>query len=164
MAMTLKPWWKNSRGEWYVVVQAALFLLLVLGPRTLPGVPEANAPSSQLGPVTAGILFLAGVILAAAGALNLGRNLTPLPRPKENTTLVVTGAYRLVRHPIYSGITFMAFGWAVWRHSWLTAGYALLLFAFFDIKSRREERWLEEKFSEYAAYRRRVRKLIPFVY
>ena len=94
----------------------------------------------------------------------MGKNLTPLPRPKENATLVVSGAYRLVRHPIYSGITFMAFGWGLWLHSWLTIGYALLLFAFFDIKSRREERWLEEKFPEYAVYRKRVRKLVPFVY
>ena len=77
---------------------------------------------------------------------------------------MVTGAYSLVRHPIYSGIIFMALGWAAWRHSWATAGYVLLLFAFFDVKSRREERWLGEKFHEYGAYRQRVRKLIPFVY
>ena len=109
-------------------------------------------------------MFLAGILLAATGAVKLGKNLTPLPRPKENATLVVTGAYGLVRHPIYSGITFIAFGWGLWLHSWLTICYALLLFAFFDIKSRREERWLEEKFTGYAAYKKRVRKLIPFVY
>jgi protein-S-isoprenylcysteine O-methyltransferase Ste14 len=96
--------------------------------------------------------------------VSLGHNLTPLPRPKDDATLVVTGAYRLVRHPIYSGLTAMAFGWGMWVHGWLTLGYALLLFAFFDLKSRREERWLMEKFPDYAAYQRRVRKLIPFVY
>jgi protein-S-isoprenylcysteine O-methyltransferase Ste14 len=52
----------------------------------------------------------------------------------------------------------------LWRHSWLTTAYALLLFIFFAIKSRREERLLEKKFPEYAAYRKRVRRLIPFVY
>ena len=81
-----------------------------------------------------------------------------------NATLVVAGAYRLVRHPIYSGLAAMAFGWGMWVHGWLTLGYALILFVFFDCKSRREERWLREKFPEYAAYQRRVRKLIPFVY
>jgi protein-S-isoprenylcysteine O-methyltransferase Ste14 len=159
-----KPWWKGSRGAWYLVVQAGLFLLLVFGPRTWQGVPEWGTPYMRLGSIGGGVLFLAGVLLAAIGAVNLGRNLTPLPQPKENGTLIVTGAYRFVRHPIYSGITFMAFGWGLWLHSWLTIGYALLLFAFFDIKSRREERWLVEKFPEYAAYRSRVRKLIPFVY
>ena len=162
--MSHKPWWKGSRGEWYLVVQAGLFLLLAFGPRTWQGLPEWGTPYMSLGSIGGGVLFLAGILLAATGAINLGRNLTPLPQPKENGTLIVTGAYRLVRHPIYSGITFVAFGWGLWLHSWLTIGYALLLFAFFDIKSRREERWLVEKFPEYAAYRNRVRKLIPFVY
>ena len=111
-----------------------------------------------------GVLFIAGILLGSNGAVNLGKNLTPLPLPKENATLITTGAYRFVRHPIYSGISFMAFGWGLWLHSWLTIGYALMLFAFFDIKSRLEERLLVEKFPEYAAYRKHVRKLLPFVY
>lgn len=109
-------------------------------------------------------MFLAGLLLAVTGVINLGRNLTPLPIPKENAPLIITGAYRFVRHPIYSGITFMAFGWGLWANSWLTIGYAGLLFIFFDIKSRYEERLLGEKFPQYCAYRKRVRKLLPFVY
>ena len=35
---------------------------------------------------------------------------------------------------------------------------------FFDIKSRREERWLMARFPAYASYRKRVRKLIPLIY
>jgi protein-S-isoprenylcysteine O-methyltransferase Ste14 len=158
------PWWKGERGEWYLAVQAGLFLLLAFGPRTFPGLPAWGATSARLCSLTGGILMAAGGLLAAAGAIGLGRNLTPLPQPKEKGTLIVTGAYRLVRHPIYSGITFMAFGWGSWLNSWLTIGYALVLFAFFDLKSRREERWLLEKFPDYAAYRQRVRKLIPFLY
>jgi protein-S-isoprenylcysteine O-methyltransferase Ste14 len=155
---------KSTRGEWYLVVQAGLFLLLAFGPRSCRGVTAWDAPYARIGSLCGGILFLAGSLLAATGAVNLGKNLTPLPRPKEHAALVVTGAYRLVRHPIYSGVTFMALGWGLWLQGWLTIGYALLLFAFFDIKSRREERWLEEKFPDYAAYRKRVRKLVPFVY
>jgi protein-S-isoprenylcysteine O-methyltransferase Ste14 len=164
VAVSDKPWWKGSRGEWYLIVQAGLFLLLAFGPRTWQGLPAWGPPYTWLGSLGGGVLFLVGILLAATGAVNLGRNLTPLPRPKEHATLIVTGAYRLVRHPIYSGITFIAIGWGLWLNSWLTIGYALLLFAFFDIKSRREERWLENKFPGYAAYRKRVRKLIPFVY
>ena len=162
--MADKPWWKGSRGEWYLVVQAGLFLLLAFGPRTCRGLPAWGPTSTWTGTLAGGVLFVAGSLLAAAGAGSLGRNLTPLPQPKENGTLIVTGAYRLVRHPIYSGITFMAVGWGLWRTSWPTIGYGLLLFVFFDIKTRREERLLEGKFPEYAAYRRRVRKLIPFIY
>ena len=39
-----------------------------------------------------------------------------------------------------------------------------VLFVFFDVKSRLEERWLTEKFAGYPEYRTRVKKLIPWVY
>ena len=58
----------------------------------------------------------------------------------------------------------MVCGWAGWIHGWLTVVYALGLLVFFDAKTRVEERWLKERFSSYAAYQKRVRKLIPFVY
>jgi protein-S-isoprenylcysteine O-methyltransferase Ste14 len=58
----------------------------------------------------------------------------------------------------------MAFGWALWIRSWFTIAYALALFVFIDLKARREERWLAEKFPEYAEYRRRVHKFVPFIY
>jgi protein-S-isoprenylcysteine O-methyltransferase Ste14 len=38
------------------------------------------------------------------------------------------------------------------------------LLVFFDLKARREERWLEEAYPGYGDYRRRVRKLVPFLY
>jgi protein-S-isoprenylcysteine O-methyltransferase Ste14 len=39
-----------------------------------------------------------------------------------------------------------------------------VLLAFFDLKSRREERWLAEQFEGYEAYRSRTRKLLPWLY
>ncbi len=162
--MSGKPLWKESRGGWYLAVQGCLFLLLIFGPHTVQGMPVWTAPHAWIGRYGGGALLFTGILLAATGSVNLGRNLTPLPIPKKHATLIVTGVYRLVRHPIYSGIILMAFGWGMWLNSWLTAGYALLLFFFFDVKSRYEERLLLEKFPEYAAYRKRVRKLIPLIY
>lgn len=162
--MSYPLWWRGKRGEWYLVVQAALFALLLFGPRTLPGVTTPTAPWPWFVLLAGAILFLVGIVLSVCGTLSLGKNLSPLPCPKEQGHLVVSGVYRIVRHPIYSGIIFMAFGWGMWLESWVVVGYALLILIFFDIKSRREEFWLAEKFPEYAAYRRRVRKLIPFVW
>jgi protein-S-isoprenylcysteine O-methyltransferase Ste14 len=110
------------------------------------------------------VLIGLGFLLTTSGILRLGTNITPLPYPKDHAPLIETGPYRLVRHPIYSGGVFMALGWACFVHGWLTCAYAIILFLFFDVKSRREEEWLKGKFSNYVDYQKRVRKLIPFVY
>ncbi len=169
MARTLQgayrsPWWKGARGEWYVVSQALLGVLVLLGPRTYPGWAAWGHPYAEISAVAGVILFLTGGLLFAAGVFRLGPNLTPVPFPKAEATLVETGPYGLVRHPMYSGAVLAALGWAMWVHGWLTIAYALALFLFFDVKSRREEKWLTEKFSSYSSYQRRVRKLIPYVY
>jgi protein-S-isoprenylcysteine O-methyltransferase Ste14 len=162
--MSQTPWWKGARGEWYVVAQIVLFALVIFGPRTWPGLPAWEPPFTWLGWLAGGVLIGVGGLLAVGGVVSLGKNLTPVPHPKDDATLVESGAYRFVRHPIYGGGIIAAFGWGLWVHGGLTLVYALVLFVFFDVKSRREERWLVVKFAGYPAYQKRVRKLIPFVY
>ena len=157
-------WWRNTRGEWYVVAQTILFALIAISPGWL-GL-RVELPGGLRAATLIGGLALGGVglLLALAGLWHLGDNLSVLPHPKEGATLVQTGAYRVVRHPIYAGLILGAVGWALLNASLIILLYAVGLFVFFDAKSRREERWLAATFADYAAYRQRVRKLIPFVY
>lgn len=157
-------WWKGERGEWYVVLQLVLFGLVFAAPLLTRQWSGWSAPWDMIGRILGFLLIGAGGVLALTGLASLGRNLAIVPHPKDDATLVEHGAYRIVRHPIYSGIIFGAFGWGFLMNSLLTLLLALILFFFFDIKSRREEKWLSSRFSGYAAYQRRVRKLIPFVY
>lgn len=162
--MRSKAWWKGRRGEWYVVIQMALLLLLIAAPPNWPDAPAWPTPWSEVSRIAGAVLIVLGAALALFATFHLGRNLTPLPHPKDDNQLVADGAYGLVRHPIYSGIVLASFGWALCINGWLTLAYTLAILVFFDIKSRREERWLMERYPDYAAYRRRVRKLIPFLY
>lgn len=162
--MKPRPRWLGRRGEGYVALQAVLLALLVLGPRHVAGLPDWPTWSLQPAHLAGIALLAAGLSLALAAALRLGRNLTPLPHPRDDCTLVTTGPYALVRHPIYSGILLAAFGWGCFVQGGLTLLWAIALFIFFDIKSRREEAWLAARFPDYAGYRRRVRKLLPFIY
>ena len=111
-----------------------------------------------------GLLALAGVLLLLSGLLRLGPNLTPLPYPTAGATLIQSGPYRFVRHPMYAGGIAIAYGWSLFVCGWLTLVYATILFAFLDVKATREERWLTSRFPDYPAYQRRVRKLIPFIH
>ena len=159
------PWWKGARGEWYVVGQVVLMALVVFGPRTWPGGPMLSFGDERLSTLVAVVFMAGGAALLVAGISWIGtRNLTPMPHPREGGRLVESGPFRLVRHPMYAGGVLFAIGWTIFVRGPLTAAYTVAIFVFIDIKARREERWLMEKFAGYRAYRRRVRKLIPFIY
>lgn len=154
----------GDRGEWYVVVQFILFGIIFLIPFLGPPLERWPAPWDQVGLIAGLVLGGLGLVLAGAGLIHLGKNLTAVPHPKEDAHFVDGGAYRFVRHPIYSGIIFASFGWGFLMNSFLVLMMGVILFLFFSIKTRREERFLAQKFEEYAAYQGRVRKLIPFIY
>jgi protein-S-isoprenylcysteine O-methyltransferase Ste14 len=110
------------------------------------------------------ILFYSGIVIAIWAAILLGPNLTPLPKPKPSGEFIQSGLYRFVRHPIYFGVILVCFGWAGIEQTLYTLVLAIILLIFFDLKSRQEEIWLTEKFSEYDVYKQNTKKLIPFLY
>ena len=84
--------------------------------------------------------------------------------PVPGGRLIEGGAFGLVRHPMYGGAVIAALGWGLLTASPTTLASALVLFIFFDLKSRREEAWLGERFGGYAAYRGRTRRLTPWLF
>ncbi|MCX7207097.1 MAG: isoprenylcysteine carboxylmethyltransferase family protein [Proteobacteria bacterium] len=149
----------GQRGEYWVFVQAILLAILAFTP--VIG-PAWRAPwlFSYLG----WGCCIAAALLLVGSVVNLGRSLTPFPRPLAKGELVTSGAYRFVRHPIYFGVLLASFGLALLTHSPLRLLMTLVLFVFFDLKARREEVWLEERYPSYLAYKSRVKKLLPWLY
>lgn len=151
----------GPRGEGYVALQAAITLVILA---TVPLGP-AWAGSARLAAAALGFaLAAAGGWLVLRGIVDLRENLTPWPRPREVSRLVDSGAYRLVRHPIYGGQVVGAVGLGLIAASPVTILAALGLGVLFAVKSRREEAWLIERHPDYAAYRARTRRLIPWLY
>jgi len=157
---TLAP---KGSGIGFVVMQAVLLAILFFGPSHFNSDAGITSPNGLLMLLGYGI-FILGTAIGLMAAFNLGKNLTPLPRPKENAELIQGGLYRLVRHPIYFGVIVLSLGWGLIQQSTLVWLYVVIIAIFFDIKSRKEEQWLVERFSAYAEYQGRVRKLIPWVY
>lgn len=154
----------GPRGEGWVVGQFVLLGLLVLA--SLPALPSL-VPTSLVGWVRAlcGLfLILAGGWLAFRGFVDLGDSLTPLPRPRAESRLVEAGIYRRLRHPIYAGLMYAGIGWSLLTASLPAALVAVLLAAFLDAKSRREEAWLMDRYEGYAAYRQRSHRFLPGLY
>jgi protein-S-isoprenylcysteine O-methyltransferase Ste14 len=159
--MSGTDWLRNERGEWYVAAQAGLMAAVLAAP-LLDG--RASFSWSDMTVIAGGTIIALGSVFMILGSVGLGRNLSPFPKPKDISSLVETGVFAIVRHPIYTGITLCAIGWSLASQSIAAFVVALVLLLFFDFKARREERWLRAKFASYEAYRARVKKLIPLVY
>ena len=112
----------------------------------------------------AGFSLLAlGLGIAVRGALDLGANLTPATEPVAEGRLVTRGLYEFVRHPIYLGMCLVLGAVPLLARNWFLA---LLVFgialAYFEGKSRAEERKLRVRFPRYREYAALVPRMIPF--
>jgi protein-S-isoprenylcysteine O-methyltransferase Ste14 len=151
----------GPRGEGWVVIQFVLLPMVVAAGWFGPAWDgPVRAATSVIG---AGLL-LGGAAIAGRGLLDLRHVLTPLPHPRADGELIEDGAYRLVRHPIYGGLVLGGAGWGLLTASPAALAGAAALLVFFDLKARVEEHWCDAHYPDYAAYRARTRKLIPFVY
>ena len=153
----------GPRGEGWVAAQLALVLVIaVLG--------ALNLPASTAGPVgwpaiaIGVVLFLGGGWVLLRGLRDLGSNLTALPYPRADATLVQHGIYARVRHPIYSGLIGLGLGWALVTLSLPALVAAVALVAVLDLKARREEAWLADRYPDYVDYREHTHRFVPGLY
>lgn len=156
----------GPKGEGWVVLQFIGLALVVVADQLrlpmflMPGAAAMAAVALGWGLIVAGTLlfFSALYYLARAGSF------TANPRPLPTGRLIRSGPYQVVRHPVYSGLALGAFGIALVRLSTPTLVAAVLLFVILDLKRRREEIWLAERFAEYPEYAAGTRALIPLLY
>lgn len=154
----------GPHGEGWVVAQFLLFsIIAIAGLSELPGRGSMATWGSVLAVVGIVAIVIGGCV-AARGIWDIRSGLSPFPRPVAGAPLVESGAYRLIRHPIYSGLVLGAIGWGLFTGSIVAIATTGLLFLLFEAKSRLEETWLLAMHPEYRAYQRRTKRLIPWVY
>ncbi len=161
---------RTTRGEasWVSLLRSLFFGLLfdVLYRRP----PRWHWLHAQLLPTTVTTAWI-GLGLTIVGAafgiwarFTLGRNWSSRAKIKNDHQLIVTGPYRIVRNPIYTGVLLALLGTAValgqMRHF---VGLPVLL-GLWIWKTTTEQKLLRDQFGEaYEDYCRRVKAFIPYV-
>ena len=110
-------------------------------------------------------MTIAGVMFAIWARFTLGRNWSGVVTVKENHQLIRNGPYSFVRHPIYTGVTFAAFGTAVFVGDIRSIILLVAVLSVFIHKIKIEEQFMTDQFgSEYTSYRQETKALIPFLW
>ncbi len=111
------------------------------------------------------LITAAGMAFTLWARLILGRNWSGTVTVKENHELIRVGPYRVVRHPIYTGLTLAFLGTAIGFGELRGLLAIPIIVAGWKYKANVEERFMTTQFGErYERYRREVKGLIPFIW
>ena len=137
--LLILPKWSRT-ADWQVIPRTACFQL------------------------TGAVICIYGLVFTLWARRTLAGNWSSDVTFKQDHELIRAGPYRIVRHPIYTGLLVMWFGTAI-QIGQVRGIFSLLLVTIgFWIKLNQEERLMMQHFPDaYPAYRREVKALIPFV-
>jgi protein-S-isoprenylcysteine O-methyltransferase Ste14 len=148
----------SKKDIFFVGTQLVLFILYVT--------PTSSYQLKYYNKIAENIFFiiaLIGFTLIIISLVLLNKNITPFPTPKQNGKFIKTGVYKIIRHPIYTGLILTTFFYALYSHSLVKIVIAIILFILFYFKSKYEEILLCDKFPEYNNYIKKTYRFFPFI-
>ena len=103
------------------------------------------------------LIIIISLIIIIVSIKDLGRNLSPFPRPIKNSNLVTKGIYRFTRHPMYYSLIFISFGVFITKLSIYYLFLSISLCLIIKFKIALEEKYLINKFKNYLLYKNEVK-------
>lgn len=128
--------------------------------RDYVGTYRGNVISETVG----ALLMFAGVAGYVWALLALRRNWSISAEIKEGQTLVTSGPYRFVRHPMYFFMMLVVIGSGLIISNYMILVFTPFVFIAYYLRGKLEEKMLCEEFPEYAEYIKRTKMLIPGIF
>jgi protein-S-isoprenylcysteine O-methyltransferase Ste14 len=149
-------------GEGWLALQLILIVAVAFAGSLFEG--DLTAGVKVVVQVAGIVVSVGGLLLMYRGYIDLRQSFSPLPRPTEQASLTQRGVYRRLRHPIYTGVVLAAIGWGISHASLLALALSVVLAVVLDLKARREEVWLRQRYPDYGQYASRTKKFVPGIY
>ncbi len=125
----------------------------------LPLEIDISLPKLLLWP--AQLAMIVGLIICFWALVQIGKRISPFPRPKEETELITWGIFGMVRHPIYSGVFLFCVGLGFYTEDAYRVLIAIALLILFYFKSSFEESNMTARFEHYPEYKKKVGRFFP---
>jgi len=108
-------------------------------------------------------IILTGDLLFVWSHRALGRNWSPILEIRKGHTLITSGPYKFIRHPMYAAIFIIGTGISLLSSNWIVAlSYMLPVICMYLVRISDEERMMIEQFGdEYIEYIRSTNRLVP---
>lgn len=138
----------NKKGQVLVFLQFALIVLILM---------IGNFPENRIKI----FILTVGVFVGVWAILAMQIRVSIFPEPDRVNKLIVSGPYRLIRHPMYTAVLLSSLAFV---NSVVTSLLWALLLAVLLYKLTYEESLLSRKFPGYKAYTTTTKRLLPFIY
>jgi len=158
---TKKGIFNNSKGEWYLFLQIFLILLHLTPP--YPKIKNVAFSINTVCIILGLAMSILGLFTIIKAFIDLGENLTPLPYPMNESSLIKNNSYQYVRHPLYKGLLFTSLGICIFSLSLIHITIFMSLTYILKIKALKEEEILKTKFPEYKKYIKEVPAIIKSI-
>ena len=151
----------KSKDWTYLPILITFILTLTLVPYEYLSFDRAVSSFNILFGLT---ICLGATVIRAKGQLDLQHGFSTRIEKQDNHKLVTAGIYSIVRHPLYLAIVLLLIGTSIMlssRFSWI-----LIVANIYSLKIRieKEEAFMIKNFPEYESYKKRTRKIIPFLW
>lgn len=144
-----------------------IIAIILLGPGEWFGnslLRENFVPHSDLVGNIGLVFCVIGAIIACWSRYLLGKNWSLSIQRKENHELIQNGIYKILRHPIYTGLLLLFIGNALIVGDYRGLIAVIIVFISFWFKLLKEEKLLIETFgNQYIEYKNRTKALIPYL-
>jgi len=140
-------------------IALVLTLITIFSPWLKIADYKIPVPLSTIGSV----IFICGLWLLWQSHVDLAQNFSPWLYIRNNHSLITSGIYKRIRHPMYLSFCLLALGQALLIPNWIAGPLCLIAFyPFYVFRAEREEEQLTDYFgNEYKEYQKKTGRILP---